>query len=461
MAKLDWRTVELNQGVFREPTPDDSRIILWIAGKEEEGYRGWERITNVPGAKIVEEEGLCFTEATSLPARQKVSGILGKLFHAFRKTGAVNSWVLPTGGSAEQAGDRLTGMMLIWPAPETPSWDEASLQARFRIGWQLRKIGKKLFAAMPAQQGFMNTDVVPDVLGKPREKAEELLKAARAGGDRRAQALALTDLGIACTRSEPRRAKEMLEEAVALGRQLGDNSGENDALGHLGMALWASGEEQRAMELLEKASTHAKEAKDRFLEKNVLAGQAIILAGLKKYEKALDVSQQALTLAVETGDRNHEAELLWFQAVQHAELGRRERAASLAQAAIDIHAVLRSPHVRWLSNHLKQFRPIVIRKGPSGPPPGGYYTGPTATPPEPEGECNAGLLKTAMNAVQAMDKSAQSGMKTVAPPIYQQRLETCASCPHHTGARCKACGSFTSTKAWLPHEQCPLGKWND
>jgi len=463
MAKLDWRTMELNQGVFREPTPDDSRIILWISGKEEDGFRNWERITNVPGAKIVEEQGIFFTEATSLPARQKLSGMLGKLLNVFRKPGVGNTWLLPTGGFAEQAGERLTGMMLIWPAPETANCDEAKLQKRWRTDWLLRKIGTKLFAAMPAQQGFVNTDVVADVLGNPRDGAEKLLKTARGCGDRRAQALALTDLGIACTPNETRQAITLLEEAVAIESQWGDLSGENDALSHLGMALGASGEKDRALELLIKAATYAKEVNDRFLEKNTLANQAIILAGMRKYEAALDASQQALALARDIGDRNHEAELLWFQGVQHAELGRRERAASLAQAAIDVHAALRSPHVRWLANHLKQFRPIILRAKSIGPPPGGYYTGPTAPTQELESEspCNAGWLKTAMSAVRTMEKSAQSGMKTVAPPIYQQRLETCATCPHHTGARCKVCGSFTSTKAWLPHEKCPLDKWSD
>ena len=50
MAKVDWRPLALEQGVVREPTPDARRIILWLRGKDQDGYQSWERVTNVPGA---------------------------------------------------------------------------------------------------------------------------------------------------------------------------------------------------------------------------------------------------------------------------------------------------------------------------------------------------------------------------------------------------------------------------
>jgi len=71
----------------------------------------------------------------------------------------------------------------------------------------------------------------------------------------------------------------------------------------------------------------------------------------------------------------------------------------------------------------------------------------------------ANTQRMALSAAKAMGKFLGSGLKTVPRPLYQARLETCATCPHHTGVRCKLCGCFTTVKARLPHEKCPAGKW--
>ena len=122
----------------------------------------------------------------------------------------------------------------------------------------------------------------------------------------------------------------------------------------------------------------------------------------------------AVAIARETGDRPHEAELLWFQAILQADLGRNELAYKLGQAAIDIHATLRSPHVGWLSRHLKQYRQGEIPAGradaaPSRHP-GGYYTGPAiAVTPAPVRD--PGLLRTAASAVKALTNTSAAGIE--------------------------------------------------
>ena len=65
----------------------------------------------------------------------------------------------------------------------------------------------------------------------------------------------------------------------------------------------------------------------------------------------------------------------------------------------------------------------------------------------------------ALSAAKSMAKFVGSGFKTAPPQTLQQRLQACAACDHHTGLRCRLCGCFTNVKAWLPHEQCPIGKW--
>jgi tetratricopeptide (TPR) repeat protein len=466
MGNLDWRTVELDPGVWREPTPDETRIILWLPGNVENGYRHWERISNVPEAKIAVAQGLCTLEASSMPARQKLRGPLGRVLDWFRKHAGPHAWLLPHGGYAEQAGERQSGLLLAWAEEETSPVDVADLRARWPEGQQVRKVGKNLFVVSAAQPGAAAGGPVP-LGGNPREQAEQLLGAARQSGDRRAEVSAQTDLGAAlASLGESERGVVALEEALTMARQLGDVSLESDVLGNLGMAMLAAGQAGRALEPLGQVLAYARETGDRFQEKITLANLGAVHASLRDFLQALGAADQALALARELGDRQHEAELLWFEAIQQAELGQTDMAAHLAQVAIDIYATLRSPHISWLTDHLKKYRdsggslPAGVR---GGAPAGGYYTGPTAVtvaPPAVEGPASdPGLLRMGFSAVKSMARFAASGLKTVPAATHQQRLETCAACPHHTGVRCKLCGCFTSVKAWLPHENCPIEKW--
>src|SRR5687767_7247127 len=78
-------------------------------------------------------------------------------------------------------------------------------------------------------------DVPP---GSPGEQAERALAVARTAGDRRAEVLALTDLGVALARDgAPARAVTVLEEALGSARQLGDRARECDVVGNLGWAV--------------------------------------------------------------------------------------------------------------------------------------------------------------------------------------------------------------------------------
>ena len=65
----------------------------------------------------------------------------------------------------------------------------------------------------------------------------------------------------------------------------------------------------------------------------------------------------------------------------------------------------------------------------------------------------------ALSATKAMAQFAGSGFKTTPPEVQRQRLQTCATCEHHTGMRCKICGCFTAAKSRLLQESCPIGKW--
>ena len=69
------------------------------------------------------------------------------------------------------------------------------------------------------------------------------------------------------------------------------------------------------------------------------------------------------------------------------------------------------------------------------------------------------LLGMAASVTRSAVKFAASGFKTVGQEAHRTRIETCSSCQYYNGSRCHVCGCFVDKKAWLPHEDCPLGKW--
>lgn len=69
------------------------------------------------------------------------------------------------------------------------------------------------------------------------------------------------------------------------------------------------------------------------------------------------------------------------------------------------------------------------------------------------------LLGMAVSATKSLVKYAASGFQRVDAETQQRRIAVCAACPYHRGTRCHVCGCFTDKKAWLPHEDCPIGRW--
>lgn len=63
----------------------------------------------------------------------------------------------------------------------------------------------------------------------------------------------------------------------------------------------------------------------------------------------------------------------------------------------------------------------------------------------------------------SMHQWAKSGFK-VSPEAYQKRMEICRKCEFWQEnvrlgyGKCLKCGCGKG-KQWLPHEQCPIGKW--
>jgi tetratricopeptide (TPR) repeat protein len=474
MALPDWRTVALNEGVLREPIPESNRIVLWLPGPREGLYQHWERIGNVPQAEIQEKQGICAVAALLIQARQRVRGLFGKLFG--RKPEGTGIWILPNGESAEQSGERQTDLMMVWAKEEANDLDATRIKSCWPQSNRCQRLGKNLFLVGGVEQPAPAGEA-EQLQGNPHEQAEQLLAAARAAGDRAKEASALTELGILHLRAgDARRALAFLEEAAAVARELGDRALESDVLSNLGMAALTVGQSQRALDLFNQELTYARAAGNRFGEKTLLDSLGFAFSAMRDPAQALIFYGQALALAREVGDRQHEADLLWFQGIQHADLGQREQTIARAQEAIDLLEKMGNPHAKWFADHLQKYRTGdsgaalggTLPAGPGMPP--GVLAGGSIVASSWAGQPGAwsapeqtgsgpGLLRMAFSAAKSMTKFFGSGLKMVTPQTRQKRLRTCAACEHHTGMRCKICGCFTSAKAWLPHEDCPIGKW--
>ena len=176
--------------------------------------------------------------------------------------------------------------------------------------------------------------------------------------------------------------------------------------------------------------------------------------------------EKARALANELGDQRHEAETLWLLAILNADLGRSAEAGAAGEAAIHIWRHTGNPSAAECAAYLEKYRRdgadarLQAAPAAAGNVHPGYVTAAQpATPVDPTRQRGPGFLRMALAAVMAVGRFVGSGFKTVSDSTYQQRLATCATCPQHTGERCKACGCFTKVKAKLPHETCPMAKW--
>ena len=69
------------------------------------------------------------------------------------------------------------------------------------------------------------------------------------------------------------------------------------------------------------------------------------------------------------------------------------------------------------------------------------------------------LLGMAASFAGAMAKFAASGFKRLDERSHGLRMNVCGPCEHRQAKRCACCGCFIAEKAWLPHEDCPIGRW--
>jgi tetratricopeptide (TPR) repeat protein len=307
------------------------------------------------------------------------------------------------------------------------------------------------------------------------KEAVQRLAAMRQVGDRPGEATALTDLGMAAyNHGDITQALAHFAQALTLCRALGDQARESDVLGNLALAALAAGQPERAQQCLEQELASIRDAGNRFAEKLALERLGTVQASRGNLTTSIALLNEALLLARTLGDRQHEADLLWHLAIRHAEFGQHDQVLAHAQAAVELMQQLGKPQARIYAEHLQRYRQVERdarltgsgEVGPSGSSdwsPGVALVTTVTTAPfgaEPVAPlANPGLLRMALSAAKALTEFVGSGLQTVSAEVRQKRLRVCAACPHFTGLRCRVCGCFTSAKARLPHEDCPLGQW--
>ena len=140
----DWRDITLEAGVLREAVSDGGRVVLWLAGERDGAFQHWERVGSVPRAEVSAEQGLCSVTATSVPARQRIKGVVGKLLGRLHASKTSRALILPGGELAEPCGERAAGLLLVWAEDNGEPLDEARIKSRWPEAQQCRRLGPNL-----------------------------------------------------------------------------------------------------------------------------------------------------------------------------------------------------------------------------------------------------------------------------------------------------------------------------
>jgi tetratricopeptide (TPR) repeat protein len=164
---------------------------------------------------------------------------------------------------------------------------------------------------------------------------ERSLELARTVQDRRAEAIALFELGALAGLAEGDAAREaaLTEASLALWRELGDAWGTAQTLNNLGYEAYLQGDLDGAVSLLDEGVSLARVAGDRLVLGYILDSRGVVAEAQGELERATDLYQEALTLAQQVGTPLVEAFALSSLAGMAARQGQPVRAARMWGAA--------------------------------------------------------------------------------------------------------------------------------
>ena len=159
--------------------------------------------------------------------------------------------------------------------------------------------------------------------------------AARLLGDRAAEAMALTNLGIISWRQgRYQQAADYHQQSLAASVAIGDRRGEALALANLGTVYERRGRYQQAAHCHQQALAAFQSIGERTGEARALGNLGSVAGREGQYERAVDWYQQALAVFRETGDPTGEASALPDLGLAYQRLGRHEEAVGCYQRAL-------------------------------------------------------------------------------------------------------------------------------
>ena len=133
-----------------------------------------------------------------------------------------------------------------------------------------------------------------------------------------------------------RQAIDLLTQALAIAREVGDRWSEGAVLGNLARCHWRLGDYRQAIDLYTQALAIARETGDRHGEGAVLGNLGLCHVSLGDYRQAIDLLTQALAIARDIGDRHGEGVQLGNLGLCHRHLGDYRQAIDLLTQALAI-----------------------------------------------------------------------------------------------------------------------------
>jgi CHAT domain-containing protein/Tfp pilus assembly protein PilF len=172
---------------------------------------------------------------------------------------------------------------------------------------------------------------------KALEKYNESLPLSRAVGDRRQEALTLTNIGaVYSSLGEAQKGLEKFNEALPLSRAVGDRRQEAIILSNIGAVYRRLGETQKALEKYNEALPLRRAVGDRSGEAATLHNIGLVYQSLGETQRALEKLNEALQLRLAVGDRSGEALTLSNIGEVYRSLGETQKALEKYDEALQL-----------------------------------------------------------------------------------------------------------------------------
>ena len=186
-------------------------------------------------------------------------------------------------------------------------------------------------------------DMVPALwllwrLGELMGTSRAALDAAKAAGNRDAEARALTELGkVYVHQRQFDQAFTFHREALEIYRETGNRNGETHVLVNLGYAYQRLEQFDQAIACHQEALEISRNCGDRRTESHTLNNLGLDYIGLRKFDQAITFLQQSREIDRETCNRESEGHTLGSLGIAYHQLRQFDQALTCHQEALEIH----------------------------------------------------------------------------------------------------------------------------